>query len=216
MRQLARGSDNGNAKLTPEQALDVHLLARSKRYWRRELAEAFGISQSEVSLIEHRRRWRWLLSNEGNEMTDDKTKDAEFEARLAASEKRVAELEAKLRGERPAPFKPEPYQPRDYTAGASMDADTKRELAKSFPADLVRDLRADAFKPNPVTGTSQAQLTKGGNDRVQIQRGTGWQDERKIEPPPGVALADRLMDMQDAIDKADLQRRLGTTAKTKE
>jgi transcriptional regulator with XRE-family HTH domain len=117
MRQLARGSDNGNAKLTPEQALDVHLLARSKRYWQRELAEAFGISQSEVSLIEHRRRWRWLLpdNNEGHQMTG-KTKDEEFEERLAASEKRVAELEAKLRGEPPRRQTPEPHKPYDPTA----------------------------------------------------------------------------------------------------
>jgi hypothetical protein len=206
MRQIARGPHNGNAKLTCEQALDVHLLARSKRYWQRELAEAFGISQSEVSLIEHRRRWRWLLNNEGNEMTDDKTKDAEFEARLAASEKRVAELEAKLRGERPAPFKPEPYRPIDYTAGATMDNETKRELAKAFPADLVRDLRADALRPNPVTGTSQAQLTKGGNDRVQIQRGSGWVDAKPLTSPPGLNYVDQQLDAQDRIDAAERRK----------
>jgi predicted XRE-type DNA-binding protein len=49
------------AKLTAEQVIDIYLLARSKRYWQRELAEAFGISQSEVSLIEHRRRWHHLF-----------------------------------------------------------------------------------------------------------------------------------------------------------
>jgi transcriptional regulator with XRE-family HTH domain len=207
--EVARGERNGRAKLTCEQALDIHLLARSKRYWQRELAEAFGVSQSHVSLIEHRRRWQWLLpdNNEGNEMSNE-----EFEARLAASEKRVAELERQLRGEQPAPqFKPEPYRPIDYTAGASMDRETKRDLATAIPDDLARDLRADLARGNPIT-QSVAQLTPdrdGG--RVQIQRGSGWAPERKLEPPPGIAVMDRLMDMQDAIDKADLERRLART-----
>jgi hypothetical protein len=185
---VAHGPHNGNAKLTPEQAVDIYLLARSKRYWQRELAEAFGISQSEVSLIEHCRRWCWLLlDNEGNEMMTDK--DAEFEERLAASEKRVAELEAKLGEARKAaePIKREPYQPIDYTRGATMDAATKRELAKSFPADLVRDLRSDAFKPNPITGVTPAQLTPPDRPgRVEIRAGTNIVDPRPDDPPHGL------------------------------
>jgi hypothetical protein len=140
----------------------------------------------------------------------------DLRAEIAALKKRQSELEAKLAeaDKPPAPFKAEPYQPRDWTAGATMDRETKRELAKSFPADLVRDLRSDALKPNPVTGTSQAQLSQDhGGGRVQIQRGTGWQEPNPLGAPPGVALADRLMDMQDAIDKADLQRRLARSAR---
>jgi hypothetical protein len=185
--EVARGPHNGNAKLTPEQALDIHLLARSKRYWQRELAEAFGVSQSEVSLIEHRRRWCWLLlDNEGNEMMTDK--DAEFEERLAASEKRVAELEAKLgEARKPAePFKSEPYRPIDYTAGASMDAETKRDLATAIPDSLARDLRADLARGNPIT-QSQALLTpdRGGRG-VEIRAGTNIVDPRPDDPPHGL------------------------------
>jgi hypothetical protein len=204
MRQVARG--DWRAKLTPEQALDVHLQARSKRHFQLEIAEAFGITQSAVSLILHKRRWQWLFNNEGHEMTED-----ELKAELAALKKRQTELEAKLAeaNKPPEPFKPEPYQPRDWTAGATMDRETKRELAKSFPADLVRDLRSDALKPNPVTGTSQAQLSQDrGSGRVQIQRGSGWVEPNPLSAPPGVPIMDRLMDMQDAIDRADLERRL--------
>jgi hypothetical protein len=127
---------------------------------------------------------------------------------------RVAELEKA--GKPPEPIKSAPYQPPDYTRGATMDAETMREWSRAISPELARDLRDDALnRPNPVTGATPAQLTRSG---VQIQRGDGWAKERKIEPPPGVPIMDRLMDMQDKIDKADLQRRLaqaGATAKEK-
>jgi hypothetical protein len=135
----------------------------------------------------------------------------DLRAEIAALKKRQTELEAKIaEGKPPAPFKSEPYQPRDYTAGASMDRETKRELAKAIPDDLARDLRADLARGNPIT-QSPAQLTPdrdGG--RVQIQRGSGWAEPNPLSAPPGVQIMDRLMDMQDAIDKRDLARRLGT------
>jgi predicted XRE-type DNA-binding protein len=199
------------SKLTAEQVIDIRLLARSGQYWQREIAERFAITQSEVSLLMHRRRWRWLFyNNEGNEMTEDALK-----AELAALKKRQGELEAKLAeaDKPPAPqFKPEPRERYDPTANFGMPRSVVREMAKAIPPDLARDLRADALKPNPVTGTSQAQLSQdrdGG--RVQIQRGTGWQEPNPLSAPPGVPIMDRLMDMQDAIDKADLERRLART-----
>jgi hypothetical protein len=200
------GRGDWRAKLTPEQALDVHLLARSKRHFQWQIGEAFGISQSEVSLIEHCRRWCWLLlDNEGNEMMTDK--DAEFEERLAASEKRVAELEAKLQGEPPEPFKREPpARPIDYTANFGMPRSTVQAMAAAVDDKLMGDLRSDALKPNPVTGTSQAQLTKGGNDRVQIQRGSGWVDAKPLTSPPGLNYVDQQLDAQDRIDAAERRK----------
>jgi hypothetical protein len=38
--------------------------------------------------------------------------------------------------------------------------------------------------------------------------GTGWRDEVKIKPPPGIDYCDRLMDRQDALDRAELAKRL--------
>jgi hypothetical protein len=40
MRQIARGERNGNAKLTSAEAVDVYLLARSKRYFQWQIGEA--------------------------------------------------------------------------------------------------------------------------------------------------------------------------------
>jgi hypothetical protein len=204
--EWARGERNGRAKLTAEQVIDIYLLARSKRCFQWQIGEAFGVSQSQVSLILHKREWRWLLlDNKGNEMMTDK--DAEFEERLAASEKRVAELERQLRGEQPAPqFKREPQERYDPTANFGMPRSAVQAMAAAVPDRLMADLRADAAKPNPVTGTSQAQLTpqdRGG--RVEI-RGSGWANPNPLTTPAGVDICDRLVDAQDAIDAAERRK----------
>jgi hypothetical protein len=208
------GERNGFAKLCADEVRAIYKLAWAGAHTLREIAEKFDVSLSQIWLIKHKREWRHLQldeldNNEERAMTED-----ELKAELDKLKKRQTELETKLGEDKPPlpQFKPEPYQPRDYTAGATMDAETKRELAKAFPADLVRDLRSDAFKPNPVTGASQAQLTPDriGQDRGRAQveiRGTGWQPERKIEPPPGVGIMDRMLDAQDAIDKAEAEWR---------
>jgi cell division protein FtsB len=187
MRKVARGSDNGRSKLTAEQALDIHLQARSGQYWQREIAERFDVSQSEVSLLMHRRRWRFLFYNsDGNPMSEDELK-AELD-RLKAEKEELAARIAKLEkvGEPPAPFKAEPYQPRDWTAGATMDRETKRELAKAIPPDLARDLRADLARGNPIH-QSVAQLTPPDRPgQVQIARGTNIVDPRPDDPPHGL------------------------------
>jgi hypothetical protein len=208
----ARGSDNGRAKLTAEGALQVFRDAWSGLWWQREIAEAFGVSQSQVSLLMHRRRWQWLLpdNNEGNQMSEE-----DLKAEIAALKKRQTELEAKIAEGKPAePVKREPYRPIDYTAGATMDNETKRELAKAFPPDLVRDLRADARRPNPVTEAGSAQLTPDRPGRVEI-RGTGWAEPNPLRQPAGVDICDRIMDAADRQDRADLERRLARSVKPK-
>jgi hypothetical protein len=95
-----------------------------------------------------------------------------------------------------------------------MPASFVDDLAGAVPDKLAAELRADALKPNPVTqcGSSQLSQDRGG---AQVVRGTGYRDAVPLGPPPGVPIMDRLLDMQDRIDKADLKRRLGATAKEK-
>jgi hypothetical protein len=200
----ARGERNGFAKLTEEEVREVYRLAWSGEYWLREIAQRFHISISQVSLIKHRREWRHLW-NEQPEGTGTMPKIEIEQTELDELKARVAELEKA--GKPPEPFKSEPRQPIDYTAGATMDRETMRDLATAIPPDLARDLHADLARGNPLT-QSVAQLSQGGNDRVQIQRGSGWVEPNPLAQPPGVPIMDRLMDMQDKIDKADLQRRL--------
>jgi hypothetical protein len=210
------GERAGNVKLSEEEVREIYRLAWAGHHTLRELGARFGVSLSQISLIKHRKEWKHLLLDDGkdNSMPDN---NDDLKAEIDQLKKRQTELEAKLAeaGKPPAPFKSEPRQPIDYTAGASMDRETTRDLASAIPPDLARDLHNDLARGNPITA-SQSQLPQErGGGGVQIQRGDGWAKERKIEPPPGVPIMDRLMDMQDAIDKADLQRRLAG-AKAKE
>jgi hypothetical protein len=102
----------------------------------------------------------------------------------------------------PPPRKQSYSAPFDYTANASMPASAMKAMVDAVPDAVMKGIRADAQKPNPVTGYSTAQPT------TQVQRGSGWAKPIPVEPPPGVALADRLVDHQDRIDKAELAVKL--------
>ena len=84
-----------------------------------------------------------------------------------------------------------------------MPASAMQDLINAVPESVMRGLRADARKPNPVTGVAAPQP-----QAQPVQRGSGWIDERPLEPPPGIAHCDRLMDEQDRLDRAELALRL--------
>jgi len=118
---------------------------------------------------------------------------------LEELKKRVAELEKAAKP--PEPFVPGPRFQFDPTDGMSMPASALKAMIDAVPNSLMSDLRADSRKPNPVT--------QGATPQSQpIQRGSGWVDERPLEPPPGVELCDRLMDAQDAQDRTELARKI--------
>jgi hypothetical protein len=146
----------------------------------------------------------------------DKT-PAQLEAEVADLRKQSGELKAQA-DKLPAPqFKSEPHKPYDPTANFGMPRSAVEAMAAAVPDRLMADLRSDALKPNPVTGTSQAQLTPDhGGGRVQIQRGSGWAEPNPLRQPAGVAICDRIMDMADAQDRRDLERRLARSVNTKE
>ena len=78
-----------------------------------------------------------------------------------------------------------------------MDRETMRRMAAVDTSGLHGDLRA-------------FQQQRRSNHRLgatSTPTGTGWVEPRPLEPPPGVALADRLDDAQDEIDRAELIER---------
>src|SRR5262249_62175413 len=99
-------------------------------------------------------------------------------------------------------FMPMPRYQFDPTEGMSMPASAMREMMKAVPDALMQAIREDARKPNAVTGGANPQPTN------QVQRGSGWAKPIPLEPPPGIALCDRLMDAQDAQDRIELARKI--------
>jgi hypothetical protein len=125
---------------------------------------------------------------------------------LAALKARVEELERAAAP--PKPFKPPPHQQYDPTAGMSMPPSALAAMVAVVPdrmiQDIVQDNRAPTGRPGMIPSSQQS--TGGGPANVPGS-GTGWAHETPIGPPPGVAQADRLMDAQDAKDRAELIER---------
>jgi hypothetical protein len=96
-----------------------------------------------------------------------------------------------------------------------------RDLTASVPDRLVKEIAADfrGYNPHPAQDPSAKVVPQGagrvidGNDTV-TSTGTGWVDAPKVDAwrPPGVEIADRLLDQADAIDRAERIRQLAQTA----
>ena len=65
---------------------------------------------------------------------------------------------------------------------------------------LVSDFRGGPSQPSSIAGAPAVQHKKQG--------GSGWNDPLPLSNPPGVNLADRLMDQQDQIDRIRRERML--------
>ena len=64
--------------------------------------------------------------------------------------------------------------------------------------EIVSDLRSGVGEPGGFLGPEKT---------VAKEKGSGWQAPSPLESPPGVAICDQMMDVQDALDKRDLERR---------
>jgi hypothetical protein len=97
----------------------------------------------------------------------------------------------------PKPRSPSTQGPIDRTAGMSMDRESMRRMAAVDTSGLHEDLRA--FQQQQRAASSPAE--------PQRPRGTGWVEPRPLESPPGIEQVDRLVDAQDARDRAELIER---------
>jgi predicted transcriptional regulator len=175
----------GLLKLTPAEALDIHLRARSGLFFQREVAQAFGVSQSAVSLILHCKRWGWLFETEKENLMTDKPEGEMTESELQAKISRLQSTLAKRRAR---------HTPQWQT-----------EMANAVPTDVVRDVTHDPGLRRVSEPSSVLAQTSG---RVEIKRGTGWVEPNALGAVPGLGLMDKMLDAQDAQDRADLARRL--------
>jgi hypothetical protein len=128
---------------------------------------------------------------------------------ISALEARVAALEEKGKPpEEPKPFVPGPYQRYDPTANMRMPESTLREMCNAVPDHVMRGVMRDARAPTGRPGMIPEQPSNVRPDSGAANT-SGWRDATPIGPPPGVAQADKLMDHQDKLDRAELAQRLG-------
>jgi hypothetical protein len=121
--------------------------------------------------------------------------DEDLRAELAALKARVVELEAKGR---PIPSTP-PGPIRDLTANMSMPKEALQTMVDAVPSAVVREIvKGDRVRADlrPLGGRVTPPLPRS----------------RNLNPAPldvpGIALADKLMDHQDRLDRDELAQRL--------
>jgi hypothetical protein len=75
------------------------------------------------------------------------------------------------------------------------------EMARGLDDKTVRgvvdDFRRGPSQPSGLAGPTKPEQVKS--------KGTGWQDQRPLESPPGVAILDKIMDQADAADRRRLE-----------
>jgi hypothetical protein len=144
------------------------------------------------------------------------------EERIANLERELAELKAKA--EPPEPYKPEkPWPKYDPTEGLRMPASAVKPMV-----DVVRDPEDQKYNPQAWAQTKVGEpggflgpekkpleeaLTPDkpkseGPEYLKPERPRGWRNPTPLGPPSGVAIIDQMVDVQDALDKRELQNRL--------
>jgi hypothetical protein len=76
------------------------------------------------------------------------------------------------------------------------------EAARSVPSDLIRDIVADSRNASGPSSIAASPSQAVG------ERGTGWAKDTPLAPPPGVAILDKIMDVQDAFDRREREKQL--------
>jgi len=132
--------------------------------------------------------------------------------RIAALEAEVAVLKGKIDPPK-STFVPmsdaewidKMHQMREGRANSWMPPSAVREMVAAEPRGFMKGVVGDSRAPqSPSTLPSSQQRA---DVRPVAGDGSGWVAPTPLGPPPGVAQADRLMDVQDAKDRAALVER---------
>jgi hypothetical protein len=126
-----------------------------------------------------------------------------LETELAALRARVAELEARTNPPAPPKFE---AGPRGSTttelalSRASLSREAMAKMVEAVPDAMVRQI----VNGNRATATLNPLPQPNTTPRVTEQNRSGWREAQPLSNPPGIAIADRLMDAADARERADL------------
>jgi hypothetical protein len=123
-------------------------------------------------------------------MTDDLEK---LKSQVETLTAKVEELQAKAKPAAPTPFKSDHVyvNPIDRL---SMPPEAMADMVRVTGSDLMRDLREDARR--------NSTLSPLGGEAPARERGSGWQTAQSLSNPPGVAIADKIMQVADAKERA--------------
>jgi hypothetical protein len=167
---------------------------------------SLGLGPSPPLAQSHRARRRKLRA--AAEVGDIEMGEKDVAAELAALRKRVEELEGRAKPPTPVDLK-----------GGGVRGPTTTELAISR-LGMSREVLADHVKAvggvvvREIVGDGGAAATLkplGGTNpspRVADENRSGWRTAQPLSNPPGVAIADRLMDAADKADRVELAQRL--------
>jgi hypothetical protein len=138
---------------------------------------------------------------------------------IAALRKRIEELEAKAKPPEKSTYVPmsdaewrdQQHQIRERRMSMATPPSALQDMAaaepKGFMSGVLHDNRAPTGPSSQGVIPSTQQVSNvhpGGGSATP-----GWVAPTPLSNPPGVALADRLMDEQDRRDRAELARKLG-------
>jgi hypothetical protein len=128
---------------------------------------------------------------------------AEVKAAQPKPQKSWEQMERELRE-----WENEMHQLREARMAHAIHPATVRDLAGGVTDADCRDIVRASHAPTGPSAMSPSTppVTAGGRPANVPGSGTGWAHSAPLGPPPGVAQADRLMDAQDAKDRAELIR----------
>jgi hypothetical protein len=132
---------------------------------------------------------------------------------LAALKREVEELKAKLAPPKStfvpisdAEHQDRVHQMREGRMSMATPPSVARYFADGVTAADCADLRQQSHHPTGRPGAIPDNQ-QPASSRPSAGDGSGWGHSTPLGPPPGVAQADRLMDAQDARDRAELIER---------
>jgi hypothetical protein len=80
------------------------------------------------------------------------------------------------------------------------------EMSQAVGTQAIRGIVKDLYR-GPAQRSSP--IPEDRTEREAPPKGDGWVEAKALAPPPGIALIDRIVDAQDRLDRAELERRLG-------
>ena len=108
----------------------------------------------------------------------------------------------------PEPFVHEPFQKPDIYRNMAPINHHAIEVGN----EVLAGIREDAHKPSPLIPRSMAAPTSRTATEPVQARGSGWQDQKALTPPPGLRWVEQQLDAQDAQDRAEANERANRAA----